>query len=365
MTTSPDQVRPLAGIRVLDATRVLAGPYCAYLLGLLGATVTRVERAPGGDSIRWRSRANQELGAQGLSTDYIAQACNKELILLDLKQPAATARFLEIVARHDVLVENFRTGALDRLGITEEAVRNRNPGLLWCSITGYGRAGPRREYPAYDSIIQAASGLMQLTGTPGSGPIKAGAPIIDYATGLNAALGVVSAIVMNLREPKGRRVSVSMLDTALAMMHSTASGFMNGRESLAPRGNVASSGALLSRSYATLDGQVCIAVNEPHQLSGLLRTLGIEEAAPEKLLSQVQERIATKRKADLDLALNTAGVPCSPVQGLDVALATAREADADFVQQRKEGSGRTYMTLPFSIDGERGAIVQEPEAIKR
>ncbi|HTJ99663.1 MAG TPA: CoA transferase [Bordetella sp.] len=374
MTHSTSDRLPLAGIKVVDATRVLAGPYCSYLLALLGATVIRVERPPGGDSIRWRSRANPELGAQGLSTDYIAQACNKEVMFLELSDARDRERFLQFIADADVLVENFRTGALDRLGLDEATVRARNPGLVWCSITGYGRAGPRGEYPAYDSVIQAASGLMQLSGTPASGPTKTGAPIIDYTTGLNAALGVVSAVLANVRNPGnsgGSRISVSMLDTALAMMQSTVTGYLNGKESLAPRGNAASSGNLLSRAYKAIDGEVCLAVNEPHQLRGLLATLRIDadEATPglmtsQALLDEVSQRIATWPTADLDRALNSAGVPCAPVQGLDAALHAARQADPAIVQSVPGGSGRHYLGLPFSMDGDRGTLAREPATLK-
>lgn len=361
---------PLAGIRVIDATRVLAGPYCTYLLALLGATVVRVERPPRGDSIRWRSRANPELGARGLSPDYIAQASNKEVVYLELGDPAHRERFLQLIGESDVLVENFRTGALDRLALDESTIQARNPNLVWCSITGYGRNGPRREYPAYDGVIQAASGLMKLTGTPDSGPMKVGAPIMDYATGLNAALGVVSAVLMNLRQPGGARVAVSMLDSALALMQSTVSSHLNGEVSLAPRGNAASGGHFLSRGYAARDGELCVAIGEQHQLRGFLRTLGMppdaaepENAAPEALVQEVSRRIAEWTVSDLDEAMNAAGVPCAPVQGLDAAFEAARQADPGIELSMQGGSALRYLGLPFSIDGKRGVLTREPQPI--
>ncbi len=358
---------PLSGVKILDATRVLAGPYCSYLLSLLGATVTRVERSPDGDSIRWRSRANPSLGEQGLSTDYVAQAGNKEIIYLDLSKKSDQSRFLQLVRDNDILVENFRNGALGRLGLSKEKIEKHNPSLIWCSITGYGEGGVRSEYPAYDSVIQAASGLMQLTGTSSSGPLKTGAPIVDYTTGLNAALGVVSALLMRRRDNQGSRIKVSMLDTALAMMQSTVSGHLNGQESLAARGNAASSGNPLSKVYEALDGLVCIAINEPHQLRSLMSELGIppdlaDSKKRNELLSRVEMCIRQRTVADTDYSLNTVGVPCAPVQGLDAALGIAVEADAGYVKKMGGSHSLQVLGLPFNIDGSRGATPVAPSA---
>jgi crotonobetainyl-CoA:carnitine CoA-transferase CaiB-like acyl-CoA transferase len=363
----PSANRPLDGIKVLDASRVLAGPYCAYLLALLGASVTRVERPPNGDSIRWRSRVNPQLGNIGLSTDYIAQAANKNLVYLNLAEPEDRQAFLRLVGGADVLVENFRTGSLNRLGLTENVIEEANPSLIWCSITGYGRTGPRAEFPAYDSVIQAASGMMKLTGNEASGPMKTGASVIDYTTGLNAALGVVSSVLMRKNAPgaSGARVGVSMLDTALAMMQSTVSGYLNGDESLAPRGNAASSGNQLSRAYETLDGAVCVAVNEPHQLTALWGALGItgdQRSDDVALLDEVAQRIRARRTLDLDRSLNKAGVPCAPVQGLDAALQSSTLADPAFVQKAGDHRALRFVSLPFSINGDRGEVRTAPAA---
>ncbi|WP_296561162.1 CoA transferase [Pigmentiphaga sp.] len=357
---------PLAGMKVLDATRVLAGPYCTYLLGLLGAEVVRVER-PGGDTIRWRRRANSALGAAGLSTDYIAQACNKDVVYLDLAHAAGQAMFLDRLAGSDVLVENFRTGALARLGLDEARIRAARPGLVWCSITGYGGAGARAAYPAYDSVIQAASGMMNLTGDARSGPMKAGAPVIDYASGLNAALGVMAAWIGQRRHSRfeGTRVEVSMLDSALALMHSTVAGHLNGTESLEGRGNAASSGNPLSRCYDAADGRVCIAVNEPHQRRALLAALGLAALSgldDHALSGHVQAAIRQRSVPDLDASLNTAGAPCAPVQGLDRAVAAACAADPGFVRSPPGAPAMRIVGLPFRLDGSRGALTQAPGA---
>jgi crotonobetainyl-CoA:carnitine CoA-transferase CaiB-like acyl-CoA transferase len=288
--------------------------------------------------------------------------------MLDLAERDERAAFLDLLAESDVLVENFRTGALDRLGLDGDTIDRVNPGLVWCSVTGYGSSGERAGYPAYDSVIQAASGLMNLTGTAQSGPLKAGASIVDYTTGLNAALGVVSALMLRERgRTEGSRVEVSMLDTALAMMQSTVSGVLNGAETLRPRGNAASSGNLLSRDYPTQDGMVCIAVNEPHQLRALLSSLGIavgQQGTPtvdSDLLVQVASRVARYTSNDLDGLLNRAGVPCAPVQGLDEAIGTAATADPKLIQKGCSGDLR-YMMLPFRLNDDRGVVELDPAA---
>lgn len=346
---------------MLDASRVLAGPYCAYLLGLLGADVMRVER-PQGDSVRWRSRANPSLGGVGLSTDYIAQAANKRVVYLDLSQARDREAFLKQLSNSDVLVENFRTGALARLGLDDQAMLQAQPSLIWCSIRAYGERGPQAAFPAYDSVIQAASGLMQLTGDSASGPMKAGAPLIDYATGMNAALGVVSAVLAQVRKPGASRVEVSMLDSALALMQSTVSGHLNGEESLTGRGNAASSGNALSQCYETADGRICIAVNEPHQRRALLQVLGVHEpdssarSTDTALVTSVIAKVKSRASAELAAALNRAGVPSSPVQSLDAAVAQALEADPDFARPMPGDLSLRCVGLPFRLNGSRGRL---------
>ncbi len=355
---------PLAGMTVVDATRVLAGPYCTYLLALLGARVLRVER-PGGDTIRWRKRAHAELGAAGLSTDYLAQAGNKEVHYLDLSRPEGRQAFLGLVARADVLVENFRGGALARLGLDERDIKARHPGLIWCAISGYGRAGPRSAFGAYDNVIQAASGIMRLTGDAESGPMKVGAPVIDYATGMNAALGVLSAWILRQRGTQGPGVEVSMLDTALALMQSTVTGHLNGRESLEGRGNRASSGNPLSRCYDAADGRVCIAINEPQQRRGLLAVLRLDPSAADRdaepLLAVVQTMVRGWKAAELDAALNEAGVPCARVQTLDQGLEAALAADPGLVQAVGSHPSLRVMGLPFRLCGRRGETASLPD----
>lgn len=208
--------------------------------------------------------------------------------------------------------------------------------------------------------------MMNLTGDARSGPMKAGAPVIDYASGLNAALGVMAAWIGQRRHSRfeGTRVEVSMLDSALALMHSTVAGHLNGTESLEGRGNAASSGNPLSRCYDAADGRVCIAVNEPHQRRALLAALGLAALSgldDHALSGHVQAAIRQRSVPDLDASLNTAGAPCAPVQGL-TARSRRRAPPTPASSVRPGAPAMRIVGLPFRLDGSRGALTQAPGA---
>jgi CoA:oxalate CoA-transferase len=346
-----DGALPLAGVRVLDASRVIAGPYAAYLLALMGAEVRRIEAPPAGDSIRWRQRDNADLGRQGLSTDYIAQAGGKQVELLDLAVPAGRQRFDALVAEADVVIENFRPGSLARLRLDPQAYRERHRRLVWCSLSGYGRCGPRADWPAYDHVVQAASGLMTLTGTAASGPTKTGAPVVDYATGANAAMAVLAALLRRERSGRGALVEASLIDGAWSLMPSVASGVHNGHASGTPRGNRAASGAPLSRLWPAADGQVAIAVNEDHQRRALARAVGAAGTDSDDALAAALTRwLADKTTTGAESTLCASGVACAAVRTLPQALAQ----DDGAMFHALPGSALRAAALPFSIDGWRG-----------
>jgi CoA:oxalate CoA-transferase len=351
---------PLAGVRVLDASRVLAGPYAAYLLALLGAEVLRIEKPGAGDTIRWRERDNVELGQQGLSTDYIAQAAGKAVEAIDLASAPGRARFDALVAQADVVIENFRPSSLARLQLQAQAYRERYPRLVWCSISGYGRRGPRADWPAYDHVVQAASGLMSLTGTEASGPTKTGAPVVDYATGSNAATAIVAALLRRGRSGRGALVEASLLDAAWGLMPSAVSGVLNGAARGAPRGNHAASGAPLSRLWAAADGPVAIAINEAHQRRALAECIGARPSDDDVALAAALEQwLSGLPAARAESALCAKGVACAAVRTLPHAL--AEDDGAMFVAAPRASPGAALRVgrLPFAIDGWRG----EPGAL--
>ena len=212
---------PLDGLRIVDLTQVLAGPYCTYQLALLGAEVIKVE-PPGGEWIRSGGPV-EELVPQQLGLSFCVQNSDKQFLEVDLKEPMGLESVLELVDDADVFIQNYRPGVAERLGLGIGAVQARNPTIVYCSISAYGDEGPIGGRPAYDHVVQAMSGIMETTGTDEMGPTKVGAPYVDYATGLNAAFAVMAGLAERARTGEGQVVDVSMLDTTLNLMASNVS----------------------------------------------------------------------------------------------------------------------------------------------
>jgi crotonobetainyl-CoA:carnitine CoA-transferase CaiB-like acyl-CoA transferase len=209
---------PLKGVRVLDLSRVLAAPFCAMMLADLGADVTKVEHPRGGDQTRHWGTAIQG----GERTYYLAINRTKQSIAIDFSKPEGAALVKALARDSDVLVENYMLGALDRYGLGYEALRAENPGLIYCSVSGYGRTGPSAARPGYDSVIQAESGLMSITGEPEGEPSKAGVPICDITAGMYATQAILAAMVRRLRNGHGEAIDIALLDCTLANHTSVA-----------------------------------------------------------------------------------------------------------------------------------------------
>src|SRR2546421_2898433 len=228
--------RPFEGIRIIDITHVLAGPFAAYQLAVLGADVIKVEHPDEPDQSR-SSGTDRALNRGQMGTSFLTQGSNKRSITLDLKDERGREILKRLVARADVLVENYRPGAFAALGLGYEAMAAINPRLVYCSISAFGQDGPRREQTAYDHVIQATSGLMAMTGTEEVNPIKFGSPAVDYATRTMAAFALASALFQRERTGKGQRIDLAMLDVAMILMASHLTGYLrNGREPR-PHGN--------------------------------------------------------------------------------------------------------------------------------
>ena len=218
--------QPLFGIRVVDLTQILAGPYATYQLALLGAEVIKVEPPEVGDWTR-AGAAPEGLEGQGMSTGFMTQNAAKKSVALDLKSEQGHAALLALVETADVFVENFRPGTADRLGLSYEAIKAVKPGIIYCWISAYGQDGPIGHRPAYDHVVQGMCGIMRTTGTPQTEPNKVGAPYIDYATGMNAAFAIVAALHEVRRTDIGVRLDVAMLDTSLLLMASLVTNHLN------------------------------------------------------------------------------------------------------------------------------------------
>jgi crotonobetainyl-CoA:carnitine CoA-transferase CaiB-like acyl-CoA transferase len=228
--------RPFEGIRIIDITHVLAGPFAAYQLAVLGADVIKVEHPEEPDQSR-ETGTDRALNRRNMGTSFLTQGSNKRSIALDLKTEEGREILKKLVARSDVLVENYRPGAFEALGLGYETMRQINPRLIYCSISAFGQDGLRREQTAYDHVIQATSGLMAATGTEEVNPIKIGAPAVDYATGTMGAFALASALFQRERTGKGQHIDLAMLGVAMMMQASLLTGYFRNGTEPRPHGN--------------------------------------------------------------------------------------------------------------------------------
>lgn len=363
----------LDGIRVIDWTHVLAGPACAYYLGLLGAEVIKVERPMRGDAMRHRGGSDTTRAAQGMSTAYMTQSAGKACLALDLESAAGRGVFARLLQSADVLVENHRPATLARLDLSEAQTRAINPRLIHCAMTGYGRGNDMAEAPAYDVNIQAISGLMALTGTQETGPTRTGAPIIDYATGLAGALGVMSALMARGQSGDGAFVDVSMLETAFALMSSTITDYRLTGTEPKPRGNGANSRAPSSGTFACQEGQISLGVNEEAQFRALAAAVGRTEwlsdvrfATPrardvhrDALGAALATVLRTRTATEWEGVLQAAGVPCARLRTLPQALDLPAAQQRNYATRGPAG----FSGLPFMLDGADEMPGDAPKAL--
>jgi len=341
---APQRRPPLAGVRVLDATHVMAGPFCTYQLALLGADVIRVEPREISDPIR-RHGADDDLNRLGMGTSFLAQNAGKRSLALDLKRPEARAIFLRLAERADVLVENFRPGALDRLGLGAERLRALCPRLIYCAISGFGRDGPLSARPAYDHIIQAMSGMMAVTGTAESGPLRVGFPITDYVAGLLAAFAVMVALFRRERTGEGGMIDVAMLDAALVIMGPLLTQVLVAGRIPPPAGNVPFGGSPFSGVFATADGLLAVVGSTPRQCAAICRAIDRLDLARDPRLARWQNHpeLAAEVGPMLEAAflgrsaraweetLAAADVPAAKIRTLDEILAEPQLAPRDLL----------------------------------
>lgn len=326
--------QPLAGLRVIDLTQVLAGPYAAYQLALMGAEVIKVETPGTGDWSRVRGDL-PELNAEGMGLTYLTQNANKKSVTLDLKAPEGLAAMKRLLATADVFIENFRPGTIARLGLSFEEVRVLRPDVVYCSISAFGQDGAFSRRPAYDHVIQGMCGIMRTTGTEQTGPTKVGAPFVDYATGLNAAFAIVSALHERRRTGAAVQLDVAMLDTSMLLMASLVASHLTAGWVPQPSGNEAWSQSPSSGAFQTADGLLMVAANNDKQFRALCAGLGRADILSDPRWQQAADRAAhapalraelvriflSDTAAHWEAALDTAGVPAARVRALDETLA--------------------------------------------
>jgi len=321
----------LAGIRVADFSHVMAGPYATHLLRLLGAEVIKIEAPGRGDAMR---DYGTDRRFDGMAPAFIAVNAGKKSIVLDLKQPQDLATARRIVERCDVLVENFRPGVMARLGLGHEAMRALNPRLIYCSVSGYGQSGPRRDWTAIDNIVQATSGMMSLGGDPGTPPTRVGFPVVDTLTGQTAAFAILAALLRRERGGGGDYLDVAMFDASLAFMASAVVPWLVTGRALERTGNTGYSGQPTSALFVARDGRrVSLGVVQQHQFVALAKRLGHEDwlrephfADPETRRANapaVQAALAAvfleRDAAEWEALLSAAGIPCGMVREIGEA----------------------------------------------
>lgn len=357
----------LSGIRVLDLTNVLAGPYCAYQLALLGADVIKVEVPQGGDLAR-QLGGSPQLNSAGMGASFLAQNAGKRSVVLDLKKPADRERFLDLVASADALVENFRPGVMDRLGLGYEALKAVRPGLVYCAISGFGQTGPMRDNPAYDQIIQGLSGIMSITGTPETAPLRVGYPVADTLGGLVGAFAIAAALVRQKTSGEGAFLDVSMLECTLSALGWPVSNYLTAAVDPQPMGNENMTAAP-SGAFRTGDGLLNIAANKQEQFVTLCRLIGRPELALDPrfaeretrkrnravLKIEIEDALAGAPAAVWEETLNRAGVPAGRVltipQVLDEPQVLERQVTASFEDVPGMDRPLTVLRGGFMVDG--------------
>jgi crotonobetainyl-CoA:carnitine CoA-transferase CaiB-like acyl-CoA transferase len=321
-------MRPFEGIRIIDVTHVLAGPFAAYQLALLGADVIKVEHPREYDQSR-DSGGDRELNRQRMGTGYLTQGSNKRAITLDLKQEKGREILRRLVRDADVFVENWRSGAFPALGLGYEPLSALNPRLIYCSMTAFGQAGPRGGQTAYDQLIQATSGMMAMTGTPEVHPIKTGAPVIDYATGTMCAFAISAALFQRERTGRGQHIDSAMFDVALMLMGSHVTSYLRTGQEPSPRGNRMDRAS--SQLYQAKDRGLMVAASNERQHARLFTALGRPDIAAqsaheererlyERQTEVLGEIIAGRTADEWERYLQARHVPAGRVRTLSEAL---------------------------------------------
>lgn len=338
-------MQPFSGIRVLDLTHVYAGPFATYQLAVLGAEVIKIEPPNCPDMTRDEG-SSEGLNASLTGIGYMAHAACKQSLALNLASGEGKEVFLKLVATADVLVQNYAGNALDRLGLGAEDLEKINPRLIHCSMTGYGRTGPKSEDPAYDLVVQAYSGMMYLNGwEPDAPPLRVGAPIIDYGTGAQAAFAISAALFQREKTGIGQRIDLSMTDASLMMLTAHVTETIASGTASRPFGNE-QPGRPSNSVYETADGWIALAGYTVPQFSALMRVLDYHDRAAEVLgqtkaqLTQSAEtdrglilaRIKDKSAAVWEEQFNAAQVPAARVRRIEETLAEEQISSRSVLQ---------------------------------
>lgn len=366
--------RPLLGTRVLDLSKVLAGPQCTQYLAELGADVVKVESPLGDDTRRWPPFDD----AEGDGTVFLSANRGKRSVVIDLKSDDGRALCRRLASDADVLVDSFGPGVAERLGLDYATLTVDNPRLVHCSISGYGSVGPMREGKGYDVILQAFTGMLSITGEPGGAAVRSPFSPVDQGTGLHAVIGILGALIERSRTGRGARVETSLFDTSVALLAYFLHGYWqrgtepmragSGHESLCPY-----------QVFETADRPLILGVANDALWVAFCRAAGVPGLAtrPEfatnalrvqhrdRTVAEVAAILATRPRADWLGALDAAGVPCSPVHTLGELDAHPHTRASGIVADTRGRSGglRRAVATPLRVDGERLALGSPPPSL--
>jgi crotonobetainyl-CoA:carnitine CoA-transferase CaiB-like acyl-CoA transferase len=378
----PTKNGPLSNIRVLDLSRILAAPWAAQILADLGADVTKVERPGAGDDTRtWGPPFLKDtLGQDTQEAGYfLAVNRGKRSITVSLDKPEGQRIVRELAARSDIVLENYKAGTLARYGLDEASLRKVNPRLIYCSVTGFGQSGPRRDQPAYDFLIQAMGGLMSVTGErderPGGGPQKVGVPIVDLMTGMYAAVSVLAALARRSETGQGDSIDIGMLDVQVATLANQAMNYLlSGR--LPQRNGNAHPNIQPQDVYACADGDIILVVGNDGQFVKLCEVLGEAALAHDSryatnaqrvrhigdLSAALRARLATRPREPLIAALDKAGVPCGAINSVADVFRDPQVRARGMLQHLSHASGVDVPQVgsPMRFGGESLALRSAP-----
>ena len=370
----------LAGLRVLDLTRYLPGPYCTMLLGDLGATVIKVESPTGDDTRTWMPPVRD-----GVSTYYLAINRNKRSVTLDLKHPEDLRLAQELARRADIFVENFKPGGLARFGLDYDTVKQRNPGIIYASISGFGTAPEGASLPGYDLVVQAISGLMSLTGDPEGPAYRAGISVFDVMAGLHAAIGILAALNHRNRSGEGQHVELSLMASALSGLVNHTSAYVSGGVVPTRMGNAHPS-LFPYEPLPTADRELIVIAGNNGQFRKLCEVLGLPELPGDPRFANnddrtrnrdllqplLVERLRTKTADEWFRELSAAGVSCGPINSVAGGVNFAREVGLEPVVEVGSGAGAvpmirnpiTFSATPPRYELPPPALGQDNDAIR-
>jgi crotonobetainyl-CoA:carnitine CoA-transferase CaiB-like acyl-CoA transferase len=365
---------PLAGLTVIDFSRVLSGPYCTMLLADLGARVIKIEHPDRGDD----TRAWGPPFVGGESAYFLSVNRNKESVTLDLKHRDAARVVEALLDRADVVVENFRPGTMDKLGIGFEAVTAHRPRLVYCSISGFGQSGPRRNEPGYDAVVQAEGGLMSITGEASGPPFRLGVAISDIVTGLFAAQGILAALLARERSGRGQQVDIALFDATVALLTYQASFYFATGRPAGRRGNRHPTIAPYD-TFSASDGEFVLAVGNDQQWERFCEATGLDALATDErfatnagrvehadaLRSLLLAHLHTRPRKEWIGRLKAAGVPCGSVRDVAEVLADPQVAAREMIELIKHAAAGHVRVLgiPVKLSATPGGIRTAPPTL--